>query len=286
MTTSKSSGISRVAGVSEDQGVDVGFWVKAVVWGGKVLRTLGGRRLVHSVKHYLALQALAPLHVEAVHKMRRLSIDVLAGDRKQTVRQAKETCTAMRNTMANLLDLDEHELHCSIKVFTPSGKVTTFARSAPLGDRPLETDGSIERPVEAGSPWCALVARDDGKTRWEKHKCFACNDLPKADGNHFLTIERPDWQRFYKSVLVYPLINHDSNQCQQASSIFGFLCFDSPRIGVFSGMPDIFDYRGHEQRAEYHKLLSQNALFHMGAILADTLSVFLSPLYFDRQQDY
>lgn len=59
----------------------------------------------------------------------------------------------------------------------------------------------------------------------------------------------------------------------------GFLAFDSPRTGVFEGLPDIFQYR--DRWHEYVGLLKQQPVFHLGAMLADTLGMLLYPFYTD-----
>ena len=219
--------------------------------------------------------------------MRRLALDTVSNDQdvgKTSTRQAMTTATAMRNALGNILDLDEHSLHCSIKVFQEDGHVATWARSSPLDDRPVETSGEA-KPISDGTPWCALMGKDDGITRWRKIRCFASNDLTQANEKRLLTIGRENWSHYYKSALVFPLIYYNECENNQSPVIFGFLCFDSPEQNAFPGLPDIFRYRDPHDLQSYHRALSKQAAFHMGAIMADTLSVFLRPFYELRQRN-
>lgn len=232
------------------------------------------------LKHYITLQTLTPLHMGAVHELRQLAIDIVASSEadgvRRTTRQAVVACTAMRDTLANLLDLDEHELHCSIKLFDKDDNIRTWARSKPLDDRPPEMD--VSRPLTDGTPWCALLGKDDGITHWREYRCFSCNDLVQAHSKGRLSIKRSDWQRYYKAALVYPLVyRRDIDRSEKV--IFGFLCFDSPKVNVFIGMPDIFDSIDNDGWHQYHMRLKEKAPHHASAIMADTLSMFMRPYY-------
>jgi len=62
--------------------------------------------------------------------------------------------------------------------------------------------------------------------------------------------------------------------------VMGFLAFDSPNKKAFDNVPDIYDYKDDlGKRAEYFSLLSNTTVFQVGAVIADTLSMFLRPAY-------
>lgn len=261
--------------------IDILGKIKLLVWVARFIRKLGGSKAVIHAKHYVTLQALLPLHLQAIHKMRKLALDMLdqsSDTPRKSSREAMEVCSALRNTMGNVLDLNVHDLHCSIKVFIPGDRVVTWARSGPLDDRPHEFGEDAARPLTDGTPWCALIGRNDGKTSWRQHKCFSCNDLLRAHERELWVCKRDNWQRYYKSVLVYPLL-YRKDADEPETVVFGFLCFDSPKKDAFIGLPDIFDFRETEDWNKYHHLLNTKAPFHLGAILADTLSIFLRPFY-------
>lgn len=256
---------------------NISLTIKTAVWVSRFLRKVGFRQQIVIAKQYVALQTLMPLHSMAIHEMRSLALDVYESNNIEIARQAMKTCTAIRNVLGNLLDLNEHELHCSIKLFDNEEKIGTWARSQPLDDRPTELDGST-RPISDGTPWCVVLGKDDGITRWREHCCFCCNDLEAAQSSGKLQIKRQNWARYYKSALVYPLVYR---QCanRETKVIFGLLCFDSPRKKAFLGVPDIFNFSSESGWTDYRIKLMNSAPFHAGAILADTLSVFLRPFY-------
>lgn len=264
-----------------DIGVD--GWIKLSVWIARIARKLGAEGFILRAKHYITLQTLLPVHLQAVHQLRRLGLDIC--DQKiddetapHVARQAVDACTAMRNCMANLLDLSESQLHCNIKLFGSDGTILTWARSKPRDDRPHELDAKVGRPITDGSVWCALLGKSDGRRAWRQHKCFACNDLLTASHRHQFICGRDNWQQFYKSILAYPLMYRDEADATEAH-VFGFLSFDSPNSRVFLGTPNIYDYCEADQWSNYHDRLQGNATFHLGAIMADTLSMVLKPLY-------
>ena len=56
---------------------------------------------------------------------------------------------------------------------------------------------------------------------------------------------------------------------------------------MFKGMPDIFEYRDIEEsdrRADYIHDANLCATYHLGATLADTLSMFIRPYYLNNEK--
>ncbi|HEY9146838.1 MAG TPA: hypothetical protein VIN36_09155 [Thiobacillus sp.] len=265
---------------NDDFKFEIPWWLKGLVKAAGVLRSAGLRDRIVIAKHYVTLQTLFPLHLEAVHAMRRLASDALHGPGANDAHFAAEAmhvCTALNKTMGAALDLGTNELHCSIKVFLPPDRIGTLARSEPMDDRPLEMGPENARPLTDGTVWCALMGQNDGRTHWRRYQAFACNDLPDAHRKGKLRCGRPDWQDYYQSVLVYPLLYRSDGT--QKGTVFGFLGFDSPRAGAFLGAPNIFDHMENDGWGKYHERLNRCSVFHLGAILADSLSVFMRPYY-------
>jgi len=124
----------------------------------------------------------------------------------------------------------------------------------------------------------------DGCYNWSYSKgdysynCFACNDLSKHDD---FRSSRVNWRNHYCSALVFPIQYLTYNeQGEPEKNVIGFLAFDSPQKGAFYNVPDIFDYKDNsEKRAEYRNLLDKSTAFQIGAVIADTLGVFLQGPY-------
>ncbi len=269
----------------EPKDFGIPWWLRSAIWALSLARKAGFRKQVVYAKQYVALQTLAPLHSDSVHSMRRLALDMLARnpDPERATREAMRVCTAFRKTMGTLLELEDNELHCSLKVFGDDNRILTWARSEPYDDRPHETGEDHSRPVTDGTVWCAILGSNDGITRWRRYRCFCSNDLPSAQGKSLFVCNRTDWQQYYKSVLVYPLM-YRADADEKDPTVFGFLGFDSQKRGAFQGLPDIFDYRDPDQWGKFHDVISTKAAYHLGAAMADTLSVFLRPYY--QQEPY
>lgn len=276
----RDSGISAENNMNDDFKFEVPWWLKLLVKSAGVLRKVGWRDKIVTAKHYVTLQTLVPLHLEAIHTMRRLASDALLGpsaNEAHFAAEAMQVCTALNRTMGAALDLGANELHCSIKVFLPPDRIGTLARSEPMDDRPLEMGPENARPLSDGTVWCALMGKNDGRTQWRRYQAFVCNDLPSAYAKGKLRCGRLDWQDYYKSVLVYPLLYRSDGT--QKGTVFGFLGFDSPRVDAFLGAPNIFDHLENDGWGTYHERLNRASVFHLGAILADSLSVFMRPYY-------
>lgn len=193
------------------------------------------------------------------------------------VEVAFDVCTKCRELLGDFLGLDKHDLHCCLKVMLPadepaeSDRVATLARSNPLDDKPCGLNDA--HPVEKNSVWSALLERNDGKTGWNRFNCFSCNHLHQHKS--VFRCSREAWWDYYNSVLVYLLrypVLHSPDH-----NYVGFLAFDSPRAGVFHGLPDVFEYCSDV--SGYRNALTKSAVFHLGAVCADALSTFLLNAY-------
>ncbi len=186
---------------------------------------------------------------------------------------AVEICTSFRSLMANILELGEQELHCCLKMMVQQDggdRVGTIGRSDPFDHRPQETSEEESHLVANNTVWCSLLGRPDESHQWQVFSCFSCNDL-QAHPLEF-KCDRKDWQRFYRSALVFPL-RYIHNENNSHFVTVGFLAFDSPKPKVFGQVPDIFKYK--DAWHQYHQKLNKTTAFHLGAILADTLSVLM-----------
>lgn len=262
------------------------FIIKGVVFGAKVFRIFRSKKIVAKVRSRAAVGLFTLMHTRVLHSMRRLSIQMTDWDTEQDAAAhiAADICTSCRDLMANMLELKPNELHCCLKLVAPQanpadeGRVATWARSNPFDDRPVEQGDENAHAISKNSVWSALYGKSDGTTHWRPFSCFGCNDLHKhAD---LFVCDRKDWQRYYRSTLVFPLRYAKNKQATEFKNI-GFIAFDSPLAGVFLGIPDIFEHR--EKLTQFQDKLEDCTIFHMGAIFADTLSTFLRRIYQERE---
>lgn len=81
----------------------------------------------------------------------------------------------------------------------------------------------------------------------------------------------PDFRLLATALAIrYPLSRGEFRQV-------GFLALDSQQENAFPDAPDIFDFRNPGQSGEFHANLDSSILFHVGAMIADTLSMALRP---------
>jgi hypothetical protein len=260
--------------------------VKGFVFGAKVARAVRANRIVAKIRDRAAIGLVTPLHSNIIHGMRRLSIQMTDWNYGQDAAAATATqiATDCRHLMGNLLELKANELHCCIKLIAPKlnsnaeDRVATWVRSHPLDDRPVEQGEANAHQVSTNTVWSALYGRSDGKTHWRPFSCFACNDLVKR--GELFVCDRENWQRYYRSTMVFPLRYAKNAQATEFENI-GFLAFDSPKRDAFLGIPDIFAHR--EDFATYQDKIEDSTAFHLGAICADTLSTFLRRTYEERE---
>lgn len=218
--------------------------------------------------------------------MTRLAIHMdehWADQAEVATRYATDICTEARELLGTFLELEPNDLHCCLKVMIASSgrpeddRVATWARSEPLDDRPLNGKGDQGHLVSRNTVWSALLGRSDGNHLWRVFNCFCCNDLLKH-GDKF-RCDRENWSRYYRSTLVFPL-RYRVEQTETPYRHIGFLAFDSPKIGAFRRLPNIFD--SWDEPSPYRNELELRTAFHLGAICADVLGTFLRRAYEDH----
>lgn len=237
-----------------------------------------------------------PLHLEAIHRVRRLKAGLAATDESwdSRIRELPEFCTAARSVMGRALGLGEEALHCCIKAFPESAAPESAARQSNLGDLEVATLGrSLPSDGRPNEQWPAdphLVKKNTvfasllgaavepegggGLYQWKRFNAFSCNDLMRWNDEGWFHCSRHDWKQFYRSALVYPIrVVYYSNLTLNKPTVVGFLAFDCPRTDGFAGLPDIFQYMNDPTK--YERKLRDCPVFHLGAILADVLAIAL-----------
>jgi len=256
-----------------------------LVWGARALRAIHMKSFVREVRSRAALGLFIRLHNNVVHRMRALAVRMDEWEHQQieTSTLARDFCTECNILLADLLELDTNHLHCCIKVLSRGQEpnddiVKTWIRSEPYDAR--EEDGLTNGyHVCDNSVWAALLGRFDGRINWEQpFACFACNDLFEHGEDY--RNSRVNWRAYYRSTLVYPLRYLTYENGERRFNAIGFLAFDSPVKNAFPRAPDIYKYRSElDKRADYISRLSAIAAFQVGAVIADTLSMFLRSAY-------
>lgn len=257
--------------------------VEILVWIGRTLKRVGLENVVRAVRIRVSRTLFQRLHTEVIHRMRDFALCVESWTPQNSSNRigyvCRDTATACRNLMSDLLELPDQELHCCIKAFPDDqeyrDRVITWARSIPQDthDDDKKLDGNHR--IENNSVYAAIMARPDGKNSWRRaHPCFSCNDLTSL-GPKF-ACSRENWENHYNSTIVFPL-RYVVDSPQKTFYTIGFLCFYSKRKNVFPDMPNIFEYVGKYD--EYIAQLEKNCIFQVGACMADTLSTFLRTTY-------
>jgi len=253
---------------------------KAVNKGWWIFRWLKRTKPFRRWRHWRANAILEPLHHDVVHSTRRLAARIQLWDRDHELAAvaASELCDAAAKSMAHLLALPPNHLHCCLKFIAVSDgatRIATLARSKPLDGRPPELGPNEAHSVRTNTVWSALLGGSDGCTDWTNDfTCFCCNNLPAA-GDLF-RCDRERWCVYYRSAMVasirYPISGDDF-----VMGYVGFLAFDSPILDAFGAVPNIFDYR--QNPADYKQALRRSAAFNLAGLIADTLGMFLGPVY-------
>jgi hypothetical protein len=223
---------------------------------------------------------LNSLHHKVFFEMRELGLafEEISNPEEVAI-YASEVCNLCRQTMGEFLGLQEQELHCTLKAFPTETNsrevVNTWARSLPYDERPINDNQSINNNTFL----CSLLGLDDGKNNWRRPlRCFSCNDLEAH--LHDFACSRSDWSKYYRSALVYPLRYPKSVKKPNDFEMTGFLIFDSFKASVFTDLPDAFRcIINDESWNQYHGDLVRKPAFLLGAIMADTLAMFLRPGY-------
>lgn len=254
-------------------------WFGWLAWGlGKARRLPVIGTFWHYAKCRATKNVLHDLHDQLLHRLRRLAPAVADFDSEyDAAHLATQVCTESRRIVSAFLELGANDLHACIKLLKPpldegdseGWRVATWVRSEPEDDRPFEQGDYNAHKVSANTVWSALLGENDGKEDWRPYCCFACNDL--RENTNFMC-DRDNWRRYYRSVLVFP-IRYVADNVGEASGIIGFLAFDSPKKNAFPGLPDIM--ATSDDPAAFRQKLEKHAIFHLGAIIADTLGAVL-----------
>lgn len=257
--------------------------ITGVRWGAKILRWLRLNGIIRYIKLRASLNLFCQLHEQVIHNARALGmrLENWIHTEIETTTLAKNVCTSSMQLLSHLLELKPGYLNCCFKVLHASGgcdtnfTVASWTRSEPYDSRHKDT---TQYTVQENSVWSALFGTYDGRINWiEPYKCFSCNDLWKH--SEFQN-SRQNWKTFYRSALVLPIKYMSYENGKEIENLIGFLAFDSPKQGAFGDVPDIYDYnRDLESRAKYYSLLHSSVTFHICAVIADTLSMFLRPAY-------
>ena len=257
--------------------------VKILVWVGRVFKWMKLEKLVRAVRLRVSKTLFQRLHSDVIHNMRDfvLSVNEWTPETKSNdvCYAARNTVTACRNLMSDILEIPDQELHCCMKAFAKDenyrDRVITWARSTPQDGHKDDKQLDGNHRIVNNSVYSSLMARNDGKTDWTRaFTCFSCNDLTSAGPN--FVCSRNNWEKHYNSTIVFPL-RYIVNSAEKEFYTVGFLCFYSMRKDAFVGMPNIFNYI--QDYDGYAGKLEDNCIFHMGASMADMLSTFLRMTY-------
>lgn len=274
--------------------IPASWYVRVAVAIARMLRKSETLRIiVWAVRDRTVLGPLSKLHLKAIHRIRsialsRANLEALSKSHEHL----EELATDCRDVMADVIEAWPDSVHCTIKLCDRRKaknkgqvKVYTIARSRGSDTRPRQFGTEHAHLVGENSAFAALVGCNDRKNVWGPRvfKCFACNDL-RDHGNY--DCSRTDWDAYWRSTCVFPLRFRAPDGDHH---VFGFLTFDSPKPGAFRGLPNIYDYHNnaHSKKKgndEFDRLLEYRSAFHIGGILADTLSTMFLPMLQEERQ--
>lgn len=257
--------------------------VKFFVGGARILKFVKLHGIVRAVRIRATKTLIHRLHIDVIHKMRDFALCVNTWSPENDTGDigyiSRDTATACRNLMSDLLDIPDQELHCCIKAFPSDGeyrdRVLTWARSEPQDSHRDDKTLDAGHQIENNSVYASLMGRNDGKTDWKRpFSCFSCNDLISM-GPTF-QCSRNKWEEHYNSTIVFPM-RYLVDSKQKIFYTIGFLCFYSKRKNAFTGTPNIFKFVNNFDG--YHVALQESTVIQTGACMADILSTFLRPTY-------
>lgn len=248
--------------------VKIAGLLKKFKWGRSIIVTLRTRAILSS-----AMQ----LHQNFAHAARDFAIAAQQEGLKQMSPQRLATLIdSCRSVLCQFLEVDESHVHSTIKLIgggpstecARNTKVFTIARSSQQYRNP---PSKKEHVVGQNSDFSAILGSRDRKVKWGRpYSVFACPDLTKHSEQY--DCSRDDWSTFYKTSFVLPLRYQDPATLHL--QFFGFLTFDSLSVGLFRGLPNIFEYRD-DKFAAYIELLRKSPIMHLAGLLADTLATIL-----------
>jgi hypothetical protein len=196
-------------------------------------------------------------------------------DETRVAELAIDFCSACSLFMGRIIEAERNDIHACLKVIVrgkdgTGDRIKALARSEPNDGREIGGEGT---PLAKNTAWNVFCGTYDGCTKWPKMSCFCCNDLRQHVSDYDNGRDR--WDQFYESKLIFPL-RYMNRRDPSAYETIGFLEFDSKK-GAFIGMPNAYDFV--KKANEYRTEAENNAIFHAGAIIADTLSMCLRPFY-------
>jgi len=256
------------------------LYVKIFIWVARYLRkTKVGRHIIANFRGRVMLGTISRLHVDAIHEVRRFGISQcsLQIDDYDQLEHLADGC---RDVMADVLQVNATDLHCTIKVC--QGKdvlpkeewmVYTIARSS-HSNRPTEFGQDYAHLLGHNSAFAAVSGANDRKNNWSTriYSCFLCDDLKKYET---FDCSRENWQLYYQATAVFPLRYRKNGDL--GHTILGYLTFDTKNLEIFAGLPCIF--KMNDQVEAYEKAISFLSMYHVGGIMADTLAMALEPLF-------
>jgi hypothetical protein len=239
-------------------------------------KTKWGKNIVFLIKSRSHLGFVTKLHQKAIHDIRNLTVTQLFNDTNDEViiEKLQNIVNSYRDVMADILEISEKELHCTIKIFADNGEVEmekfevyTLVRSDDEENywhgRPLEFGSSHSHIVGKNSSFAALLGVSDRENDWTNnaYTCFVGNELGKYEKYDSSGL---NWKNNYTSTAVFPIRYHFINEPDP--NIIGFITFDA-KTPVF-GNSSIFDYNSP---TDYYNDIKALSFFHVGGILADLL---------------
>lgn len=230
----------------DDVDIPAPWYVKVFVWAARYLRkTKFGRHMIANFRGRVMLGTVSRLHVNAIHEIRRFGINQssLEIDNYDQLEHLADGC---RNVMADILQVNATDLHCTIKVCQgekglpkEEWKVYTVARSS-HSNRPTEFGLDHAHILGHNSAFASVSGANDRKNNWRSrvYSCFLCDDLTKYET---FDCSRKDWQLYYQAAVVFPLRYHRNGDL--GHTILGYLTFDTKNLEIFADMPCILGMR-------------------------------------------
>lgn len=214
---------------------------------------------------------LSALHNEFVHKLRDVE------DEDGNINISNDLANGCRNCLAKCMGVSENKLHCSIKRYDTNNKIFALARSTESTQRYVgKIGGSDHHQAGENSAFAAITAVSDRYVNWEgyRYPFFISSNLTDESHQRLYCCSRGNWEKYYKSVAVFPI---GRVLCIDKKAVFilaGFLTFDSIDGDMFANLPDAFDYRERVSEYYHHALLHKEV--HLCGLMADSLWHYLT----------